>query len=935
CDPDFIKSLQVLRKEAPIETDEPWQARIAQVMKHFRDVPSANASWMLYRNGNVCRVDLVISNIYIPDKVSCSLTLRQKTSGFSCDCNVPDSSKRYFCLSDLLAKGLNPTEKILLLANNKKLLIIEPIITLFQPNKPVIFRYPLNAKNNWLPMIDNKDIYARRLIVVSTNNGNATLNGNPIPSREIGNCDCGVDKRHLYQVEINDELTEKLPFKWDNSVLCNIGSKPYLNISTPAEACPDNRADKIVLGDTAEITSHNQIKTEIEWSLVDGDIISQDANKVKIRSQYGQTVSVRHGDARLKILFLPPPEILTTIGWKWGEDELPAEDLLENGRMLKTLLSPDDQQFKLVLPFNEIYWWWQQILGEPEAFNKPKDFDDHSHLSCYRLKIWIPTNITGSLSFYQQKCHDLNPGINVIDVNEILPESFKFENPGEEIDELTINDSLVVAYIIRIPRHPVLRLASDIPQVFCPSNCNPEQYRVVCFYESGIKDDTIEVISCRGFSRENAVNVISEHKRSNDEGIWLALIEAQQEFPASLIGLLLERHDLVSVIPWHCPGTTMVKRLGLENEKQQTNARGRLNILDSQGKKILQHGIFTEAVEARDSLDFGNSSEFWDQCYVKYCQIECSDKSRQPAGSKTEFPLEKTLTLMLQTGFNWCAEPNWLHWAYNQVKSQYSRWTSHRDKVLNAICPLITAQEKIEAGKLPRGQTNNGIFNHSILNPLQNMWEICLPDSEAPLYRDGLCLWNNNGNAIAPDKFYLGHKDKRDITFSYHRSNTMRDPYGEFLPYQIRLCKDQDENFFRFICRIFHNDNFIFSDDVDNENAVQIEDIFKDSFIPAREILGNDDDRMLGHMFKLAALGLQDNGGISQAMIFRLAFLCRMHAWLGWNKTKYPEEWPMKIPQNYDRVCHLVLEIWYDQEARLVFMKDMVHIEWLLAWFHK
>ena len=106
------------------------------------------------------------------------------------------------------------------------------------------------------------------------------------------------------------------------------------------------------------------------------------------------------------------------------------------------------------------------------------------------------------------------------------------------------------------------------------------------------------------------------------------------------------------------------------------------------------------------------------------------------------------------------------------------------------------------------------------------------------------------------------------------------------------------------------------------------------------EVIGTAADRSLGHLFAICAEGFkelaaEDETQVNRLIIYQLAVINRLHAWLGWNDANaYPAGWHLSNPLDYDFVCAVASQVWQSPACRKALSKDMVPIEWMLAWFH-
>ncbi len=103
-DTDFLKSLSVLHRQ----DGAGWLERVALLPQNILDCAGFDAGWMLYLNGNMRRIDLVVNNIYLPVGQAGNVSVRQ--GGRALVSQPAHGDSLFFWSDDLLAEGLNPEE---------------------------------------------------------------------------------------------------------------------------------------------------------------------------------------------------------------------------------------------------------------------------------------------------------------------------------------------------------------------------------------------------------------------------------------------------------------------------------------------------------------------------------------------------------------------------------------------------------------------------------------------------------------------------------------------------------------------------------------------------------------------------------------------------------------------------------------------------------
>ncbi len=864
-DEDFKLSLKALAGKAE-ETSERWLAKITPLMANLTNIPNANASWKLYLNGNQRRLDLVLAHIYFPGNEAELEIIQGKNS---CRKRLYGKGRLFYPESDLQTMGINSSLSIILKINNEKAAEVAAM------EETAVFRYPLNRQSFWLPLIDRGDTASAKQFIIR-------LPGPPYSvtfGENSYSLDCLDGVKSLFPLELEDIRREPKPLCWNGIELARIGSRPSLEVTGADHGIRylGEDVDFLIFGNSAPVKLQ-------KWFRDDQPM----ADLLEVNGDYGDIKRINVEGCRRRILFLPPLNEPLPEGWSLVATE--DWSFLENGFCIQELLY-ENKKFRLAVQLQGMHWWWRKLLEKPEGLDQLKDFNSHSELASYQLNIWNAS--PEPLSFGGQ---NLLVGSNEgswleLNVSEMLNGLLKIDEPGAESDELRMGDT-VLARVMRVPKEPLLFLKGGDPYVFFPANSRPESYYTACFFESGIKDNKIEVISCQNLSTDKIHRLDFTHERQNGEAVYLALTDQNIRLCSDLF--LFDCHGFQQVISWHKAETSLERRCEISDDDRAKNTV--YNILNALFV-LKKTKIFQEAIKERESLTHSNSKDFWRNYVSGHCRIET---------------LADTLSLMLQCGFNWCAEPNWLQQAYDMFRGENN---------LNKICPLLIAQNKIEQGELPP-------MRDAFLKAINDLigWKISLPTSDLPKFSSENPL---SRIIIVKNRvvdFRIGALGERNVLFSYHGENGLMDARKDF-PHRfvIRL----EENVKRQCRRFF--------DGAANAPELtlnpEIEGIYGKCLNDSVEVLGQ-----LKDMFKTVAEYFSE----TRTAIFQAAVLCRLHAWYGWKKGRdsegfelsYPENWALNDDSQYNAFCHFVFTVWENEESKPLFMSDMVTAEWLIAWFH-
>jgi hypothetical protein len=961
-DPDFVHSLIALRVTHGVG----WLTRIARLRQNLQDYPDLNAAWMLYVNGNLRRVDLVISNIYFPANGRGTLEVRQKNRVIARRDDVSNGGKFHIELAELNREGMDDSEKLVVTLNDKTVEIVSSLATVFPPNQPVLFRYPEQAAGRWLPVVLNGEhIFAHRVVVMVGNALTApafTFLNRPIENQyiqDMGNVKLSARAtRTLFEVTL-PRVETPASLMVHGVLLAIVGSKPAIEVDNVFSGIRslDMEAAVVVEGYRADLQVIN-IPAAVPpppWICEDGRIEANGNGRVSVFGlPYGQRCIVRCGEARRSLIALPCGVFDGAVeGWSWR----PQDDFtcLANGEEAGTLTGPNECSLRLSRPLGRIAWWWQSgAVGQPEGIGIPKDFDGYAEMASRRLLVWVPFGMSVKLSFGPQEL-GLGGGSDLATLSggqryefrlgDLLQNDLRIEDIGNVIDVLSL-DNVRVANVLRVPSTPVLFTINGTLRVFFPATHYPAQYSIVCLYETGIKLNQVEVISCKDLRTQQMQNINLTHQRVGDEGVWAALAEGNPG--TGLYDVCQDDVQVVNAVALHIPGPRRVRdRLGVTNDAETNTARGILDWFAQMAKRWEQYGVFSEAVADRSLLQYPNRPDFWSNYYKDHCQVRDPENPQRdrmrrivPQAPLAPVPLEVALSLMLRVGFNWCAEPNWLTWAYEQIPIAMNwsriptRRRRHLNDQLNILCPPMLAQHNIESEFLPRCD-----FDRALLTPMGIIGIRCPDLQNGQAYTEG-----NEIQAIrANDKSILfvneGREWNRKTKLEYHKANLVETPFvREPQRFVGWMPRKRETEYVRFM---LDGENLKDNDLLSTAEREQLQNAFCLALNVAEAVVGGKHDRGLYLMFTLAANGFRDwEDRSNRLVIFQAAVLCRLHAWLGWrepastNDPVYPGNWPMSEQGNYDLVCRIVRAAWHDTDMRKVLINDLIPVEWMLAWFH-
>jgi|GEM_PF-6281789 len=950
-DPSFLELIKALF----FQNGEGWQEIIAETWSLHGTQNSATAQWMLYLNGSIIRIDLVIDSIHVETEEK-SLTIEQNGTTLLEKRLGENEEQLHVPLSNLRDRGMNIEEAIIVKISGRKIGKLSSINNIFNFSEPILFRWSKGSA--WFPIIDtdeNPHIYARRLIIFTCKNENDSIfsfGNNTVDTSSIG------WYNHKYKVFLLnfDDIYAQEPqqLKLNDKPLIYIGTKPYINIinkTSDIQYLEYNSAN-VLFGDNAEIIVRNVAgdNQNNKWKCENAEICINENSPLEVTikpTQFGTPIRVFYGKCSITLMFFPQEicQILNATNsienanWQWKPttDEDERIQYARSGKLKGKLLF-ENNTLNLIIPLQKLTWWWEKgISNNGEKLNKQLDCNDYSEFSSYYLSFWAPENKEQGNNLISLKYKNNN--IKQFDcpalvehesVSQLLRNSLNFENTFDRIDSLYLG-AHEIANILHVPDRPILHLRNNEAYVFFPQdNYDPSDYSLVYFFESGLIERKIITQSCHEYiNSDNQINL--SYNPKNDEGVWIVLVKVNQQFD-NFIDFALQTPDCKSVLEVQSPDTTQSIRNKLENwhgenlsDEKINKLRCCLDFLYYKLDLLINQGVFKNAVDNRELLEYSNKKKYWDKYFDEHCSLD---------------ELAETLGLMLKVGFNWCAEPNWLLLSLEKIKKQ-QRMTRNRRRQLKNICPLIPFQQLIE-NSYPGRDLHIESVNQFLSNLERhyNCFHICCPDSYTPTFQNGVCLKNITHNGF----ILTGYgQQPRNVTFNYHGTNTIDTPTLLNCRFKIKI--NDDNVFYHFIETLKNQleQSIGYSENlpepiVGAKKRNDLYNIFNNCIINSINIIGKIEDKGLACIFSSIAnewnMLADDNPAESNfVLIFEAAVLCRLHSWYGWNGNNYPANWPLNEDINYDLICFIIKEAWHNEKCKRILIYYLTLTEWLLSWF--
>jgi len=939
-DPSFLESLVAMRQVG----GSGWLGKIAPLWQSRAHQPCATAEWKLCVNGRVVRLDLFVDDIYVPPNVQPVLTIQQP-HGFSLSKQVvPNQDSLFFTFAELSNAGnagFDPAADVMVYIGGTKVDQVDSLHAITKSSVPVVFRYPDTNRGDWLPKSGVPHIYSPRLAILRSAQPSLAFQyaGNAIaPSATL------LVKDHNCAIDILDFnlVPNAAPQRLDanGKALVHIGTKPYIDTLPSIYRWVKDDDVVVVFGSSVQVDlkCHPQNQPVPEWSCKPGASLHPTGLvcKISVSAPSATPYTIACGNARMKVMFLPattPVEVNT-----------PDVALAQRG--LKLVQSTcNGVKVDLLASETDVVWWWEDgVAGQPQF--KKIDFNDYGALVMWQLNLWVPDGQSVDVSFNGTIIESVAGPIPYQKwISPLVQSQLNFSTGvgGGTIDHLTVvqgNKRCDIADILRVPNHPALTMHNGNPHVFFPSTgFTPADYRVVCCRESGIKSDLVDILPNQGWQC-GQLNQLTPAPPQNGEEVWLLLVRAVNA-PTALSAFAVGQFYVASALQWQAPSGQLKNRLAIQNLQDEQMARGLLGMLDAVPNLFKAQNIFCHAVQNQHILQYSNLPQFWKQYFGQHCQLQAQPVATAPRGrqraaantiSSPPAPLEQALGLILKAGFNWCAEPNWMPAAYADIlamqnssrpKKPRKGLTAPEEKSLKDICKPILAQLEIEAGDFPQGLDQKTWLN------LGDSLLLKCPASKTPQFQAGVCFNKIDKTSIETHQqncksgiLTQSGKTRRKVDFDYHNKKDIQDPYG-LSSFLISMDTNRQHQFLQQACGAMGADGY-------RLNSGNIGQIFKDGI----KVTNSEFQDILSIMEEEYDFSSQnDSDQVNRPVIFRVAVLSRLHAWLGWNSASYPAGWPLSNPADYNEVAGVVDAAWSRPECRKALMKDMISAEWMLTWF--
>jgi hypothetical protein len=969
-DPDFADSLLACCR---LHEDQPWLKKIHSnaVCQRWNQEADVTPQWMLRKNGNICDVILGFKYINVAHN---DLVVTSVSNAFE-QLKIPATGINS---TELSVADLGPMRDLRWQIGSGRRFPLNVLL----PDDNIFFRVtPNGCIHHWVNPNGSALLskVCSLLFLSRTAAPNFSLGGVPVPCNQL---------YPFHPVKIGDSGTYNLflldftgfsrrepqELLLDGRAILRMGSKPFIEIENPHtdvqlvdRIVPVN----IVHGTNVRLFVRNlpqghtcpELRVRPEGAGVveihdDGSFslnINQEHFGVEIR--VGAVRSDQSIDGA-RIIFLPESNVWPPQGWHWEQEKDTREirryayQFKEVGNLVNAEIS-----LRCAICLRHPVWWFCSGLWEEKTPNEPHPCaESHSRLDDLSLTVCSPSD--ASLYLNDNVLRDIRGGepLSLQLGTAVKPEiEITVEAITESrIDHLSLSSGgkmWALLEIVCVPDRPVVRILAETPHVYLPDEplFSPESLAFFLLKESDLLDPqwNRELHPLDGNFQKGSFFPINHVQRKPNEGCWL-IISPRIESHRSWIEFVLWLGTCSELAcckiydeETHQPFNSLVADWSNREQPDasaKVQLKGLLDLLST--TRCVQQGIFKRAVESKEYLPYESSSEAW----TNYFRMHCTESNSLPSmfGS------------MLSSGFNWIAHQRWMSGAYKTFRDEFKRagrkWNKGAKERLLQYAPLLPTQHAIEEG-FPTANPDNFRFDRYLDPSLLNIQDphavrihtVCRNAAAPDAYDTGIG-WHGFGKEQrrGEEVYFLKLHGGRKLvleSFSYHGPIQFSKPDHRTCRIRMAICSElAASRYFAASDQMAEDSRTIFDNCLEQD---ALERIYQDVLSLSGAVLGEDSDglrvmlQICGDTYR--DLALKESGQTNRAAIFQLAVICRLHAWHGWREgDQYPSGWPLSDQLNYGLVCVLLARCWQRVDTcRTTLIKDLVPIEWLIAWFHQ
>lgn len=945
-DPDFLDSLLAIHSGLGMG----WLQRVCKLRGGVFATVAADADWMLYRNGNLFKLMLTIRNIFIPNADEPELSLRQGGRDlFTKSLSISVEKHLQLDVADLLMAGLDVEHPLRVRIGTHTVATVISVQDLFQINNAALFRYPLRSKALLLPRIAPKQhVSARRVVLLSSEPPDElTLDGHPLHALRCAQL-VAHQAMNLWEVCLEDtDSTEPQVLRYQSRTLAFIGRKPWIEVSfeIPEVSLTGGDSDiTLVSGTRATVKIRSLPAGEENTWKVDGQ--PQGEGGVRqydvVADVLGHRLKISCGSASAILQFLPPLHLwgdsamAGAYAWSPEQSEERVISNAERGVEEGILTVAEGKTLSLERPLRSVCWWWKEgVFANGTGLNQSRTFLGYSELFRLMLCVCVPDE---ELSLYLSmdggkhivELQRLLKGSHTLQLGELVRGKVPDEAILDAVDELML-DQTKVAEVLRAPDRPTLTMKAGKLYVFFPeTDHNPESFSLLWASESDFAQGRLRVAE---LDKSTACGQLSEQsvpEYSGKAGVWCLLVRNDLgELPDKIRDLGYDPLPIEHAVCIQHSDTSssLAERIGIEsNSAEAGRVRQRLDVLPSlEWEGLNQWGVFAESIRDKDGLAYANRDEAWKEYFLEHCALE---KTKTTKGM-----LVDTLSLLLRSGYNWCAEPHWFQWASEAIPASqgWQKGTKNRKnllkKSLKSLCPMLRPYAAIQAGFPVCDQNQTSDFGH--------LERICRPPSNVLMLETNAFEGGEELAETHPLRSRHNHPvfGREGIWVDGHnlpvtvKDGDLQVSFGNRqLPFRIVLDPQRSQHFVSFM-----RGNHIQGQDAVLSGVLQAElwELLERKLHPEDPgWIGRSGG--LGDMIMLAIETFRnDDAWLCRAECLGVSFLCR---WFHHQAAANPGDtgW---TEGEYTLLTKLTSQLHAVEETRPFFFEDLIEMDWLIRWF--
>jgi hypothetical protein len=907
------------------------------------------ASWKIYHNGNERRLDLYCEHISGGNPIGSSVMCRSG-SAHSHKKPVNADGTAFFTTHELVEAGFDLLAPLTVEVDHTEITELPPLATVVGGR--LFFRWPIHARSGWLSPFDPRDQYHITASSIGVlypvgvaNLPAATLGETVLDSHRSSVVLSRRGKQYASLVRYTVPFTnDSQPFKLDSQECCVIGPQAYLEITDAADITyiADERVF-VAVGVCATVVLRNTLLESTAFTADRGNVLA-DALTATLcidETEYGNPITVTAAGQSIQVVFVPArPADSQPLGWQWRfeKDFHLVRRHYEKGERIGEFSGPGGVAIRCAFTAFDPLWWWEKDSdGNATAQGLPLCETvvarSEQDASLYRLHVWTQTPL--KLLVNNEEVIDVPPHEPwAISLHELMLGRQNFDDGvGEEyVDVVSLNNA-TVAQIARIPSRPVLTVADGSPRVFVVGNTT--NYSVIWIRESDLISGGVSSQSLSDLAITDEQLPRLERPESRErEGVWLGLL-AQRAAPKQLNEYLwLESPVEFMTVQRPAAGVSLADRIGATSASDVKRARAFLAALKAlPAQAIKLRPLFEDAIAELCGVDCTPDRAFWETQFDRRCVSPLGPTTRPSA-------LEALLGQMLQTGFNWLAEPTWLASSWERIrrayKHQHRRFNQAQKQIVWHACPLIPAFPDLLSGYPWTDPQEGAAFRlSSYLGFLQGVGDGNRLKVRSPTVR-GVGLGNQLllGGGVPLRGFVDAGVVLRHPQFANGPRRVSVDGGKAFLQHEgalhrFHLAVDNEESLATYL-----TDDATLEDDFGEIYPSDLETLFHDGLNAAHPVIGRTEDRGLALMFsavnqQLAATSRSTPSQRNRHAIYQAVLLSRLHD----RHSKFGHTWPLRDPAAYRLVCNVMSQAWAVQPRRQRLYKDLIPIEWFLIWF--